>query len=141
LWKSIGGHEKAQSVNLQIAKHVDVMIGNELDFTFCLGLDDNISHIDIVSFKKMIKKTVFEFPNFRATATTFRVVETATVNGWGAICWHDGQFYESTAYPARAVNYGAAHGALAMTTPGDTSMATVAEVEKIMSDGGALVVI
>ena len=173
LWKSIGGHAKAQAVNREIAKYVDVMIGNEEDFTACLGfevegVDENISHIEIDSFKKMIEKAVSEFSNFQATATTLRVVETATVNDWGAICWHDGKFYESTAYPAleildrigggdsfasgliygfittgdpdKAVNYGAAHGALAMTTPGDTSMATVSEVEKIMAGGGARVV-
>ena len=173
LWKSIGGHEKAQSVNREIAQYVDVMIGNEEDFTACLGfevegVDENISHIEIDSFKKMIETAVSEFPNFQATATTLRAVKTATVNDWGAICWHDGQFYESNSYPgleimdrvgggdsfasgliygflstgdpAKAVNYGAAHGALAMTTPGDTTMATVAEVEKIMGGGGARVV-
>ena len=173
LWKSIGGHEKAQSVNREIAQYVDVMIGNEEDFTACLGfevegVDENISHIEIDSFKKMIEKAVAAFPNFQATATTLRAVKTATVNDWGAICWHGGKFYESNSYPgleimdrvgggdsfasgliygflstgdpAKAVNYGAAHGALAMTTPGDTSMATVAEVEKLMGGGGARVV-
>jgi 2-dehydro-3-deoxygluconokinase len=173
LWKSIGGHEKAQSVNREIAQYVDVMIGNEEDFTACLGfevegVDENISHIEIDSFKKMIETAVSEFPNFKATATTLRAVKTATVNDWGAICWHDGHFYESNSYPAleimdrvgggdsfasgliygflstgdpaKAVNYGAAHGALAMTTPGDTSMATVGEVEKLMGGGGARVV-
>ena len=173
LWKSIGGHEKAQSVNREIAQYVDVMIGNEEDFTACLGfevegVDENISHIEIDSFKKMIETAVSDFPNFQATATTLRAVKTATVNDWGAICWHDGQFYESNAYPAleimdrvgggdsfasgliygllstgdpgKAINYGAAHGALAMTTPGDTSMATIAEVEKVMGGGGARVV-
>ena len=173
LWKNLGGYEKAQSVNREIAKHVDVMIGNEEDYTACLGfevegIEENISHIEIDSFKKMIEKAVSEFPNFQVTATTLRMVETATVNDWGAICWHDGEFYESTAYsaleildrigggdsfasgliygfietgdPAKAVNNGAAHGALAMTTPGDTSMATVQEVEKIMGGGGARVV-
>lgn len=173
LWQSIGGHEKAQTVNREIAQYVDVMIGNEEDFTACLGfevegVDEKISHIEIDSFKKMIETAVSEFPNFQATATTLRAVKTATVNDWGAICWYDGKFYESNAYPnleildrvgggdsfasgliygflttgdpAKAVNYGAAHGALAMTTPGDTSMATVAEVEKIMGGGGARVV-
>ena len=47
---------------------------------------------------------------------------------YGFLQGHDGD---------KAVNYGAAHGALAMTTPGDTSMATLAEVEKIMGGGGA----
>jgi 2-dehydro-3-deoxygluconokinase len=173
LWKSIGGHEKAQSVNREIAKYVDVMIGNEEDFTACLGfevegVDENISSIEVDSFKKMISQAVKDFPNFKATATTLRTVKSATVNSWGAICWCGGEFYDAThrvdleildrvgggdsfasgliygflttGDPGQAVNYGAAHGALAMTTPGDTSMATLAEVEKIVSGGGARVV-
>lgn len=173
LWKSIGGHAKAQAVNREIAQYVDVMIGNEEDFTACLGfevegVDENISNIEIGSFKKMIEKAVAEFPNFQVTATTLRAVKSATVNDWGAIVWHDGKFFESRSYPSleimdrvgggdsfasglvygfltaneaqKAVEYGAAHGALAMTTPGDTSMASVKEVEKVMKGGGARVV-
>lgn len=172
LWKSIGGKKKAQEVNRNIAKQVDVMIGNEEDFTACLGfevegVDENISEIDVENFKRMIARAVKEFPNFKVTATTLRAVKSATVNDWGAICWADGKFYEatnrkgleimdrvgggdsfasgliygfmSTGDPAKAVEYGAAHGALAMTTPGDTSMATLAEVEKLMAGGGARV--
>src|SRR6185436_18568241 len=172
LWKAIGGHKRAQEVNRRIARHVDVMIGNEEDFTACLGfevegVDENISDIDVGNFKKMISKAVKEFPNFKVTATTLRAVKSATVNDWGAICWADGKFYEATnrkdlwildrvgggdsfasglvygflktGDPAKAVEYGAAHGALAMTTPGDTSMATLAEVEKLMAGGGARV--
>ena len=173
LWKAIGGHAKAQEVNRNIAQYVDVMIGNEEDFTACLGfevegVDENISSIEIDSFKKMIEKATSEFPNFKVTATTLRAVKTATINDWSAICWANGQFHLSRAYPdleildrvgggdsfasgliygfmatedaAQAVDYGAAHGALAMTTPGDTSMATLSEVEKIMKGGGARVV-
>lgn len=173
LWNAIGGQDKAQEVNREIAKYVDVMIGNEEDFTACLGfevegVDDNIRGIDVGNFKRMIETAVQQFPNFKATATTLREVHTATVNDWGAICWHDGAFHEATPYPeleimdrvgggdsfasglvygflehndpARAVNYGAAHGALAMTTPGDTTMASLAEVEKIVGGGGARVV-
>ncbi len=172
LWKSIGGHAKAQEVNREIAQHVDVMIGNEEDFTACLGLevegvDENISSIEIDKFKEMIRRAVSEFPNFKATATTLRTVRTATTNDWGAICWYDGEFHESThrealeifdrvgggdsfasgfvyglmelGDPGLAVEYGAAHGALAMTTPGDTSMASKAEVEKLVAGGGARV--
>lgn len=173
LWKSIGGHAKAQEVNRRIAKNVDVMIGNEEDFTACLGfevegVDENISSIEVDSFKSMINTAVKDFPNFKATATTLRAVKTATVNDWGAIAWANGEFHEAThregleildrvgggdsfasgliygflTYndPQKAVEYGAAHGALAMTTPGDTTMATVAEVEKLVSGGGARVV-
>lgn len=173
LWKAIGGHEKAQSVNREIAKHVDVMIGNEEDFTACLGfevegVDENIRGIDVGNFKRMIDTAVKEFPNFKATATTLREVHTATVNDWAAIAWHEGKFHESRQYEkleildrvgggdsfasglvygflehndaARAVEFGAAHGALAMTTPGDTSMASLAEVEKVAGGGSARVV-
>jgi 2-dehydro-3-deoxygluconokinase len=173
LWKSIGGQEKARKVNREIAKYVDVMIGNEEDFTASLGfevegLDHNISKIETDAFKKMIQKAVAEFPNFKVAATTLRKVITATKNDWSAICWHAGRFCESRKYaeleildrvgggdsfasgliygfltandPQKAVEYGAAHGALAMTTPGDTSMATTKEVEKTMGGGSARVV-
>jgi len=172
LWKSIGGQKRAQEVNQEIAKYVDVMIGNEEDFTACLGFhvegaDENLLHIDVTAFKKMIETAVKAFPNFKATATTLRAAKTATVNDWAAIAWMDGKFYESRKYsdleildrvgggdsfasgfiyglmttgdPQKVVEYGAAHGALAMTTPGDTSMADVKEVEKLMKGGGARV--
>jgi 2-dehydro-3-deoxygluconokinase len=173
LWKSIGGQAKAREVNREIAKYVDVMIGNEEDFTASLGfevegVDHSISTIETDAFRKMIEKAVQEYPNFKVAATTLRRVITATKNDWSAICWHDGQFYDSRQYPEleildrvgggdsfasglafgflefncpqKAVDYGAAHGALASTTPGDTSMATRAEVEKQIKGGGARVV-
>lgn len=172
LWKTIGGEAKAQEVNREIAQYVDVMIGNEEDFTACLGFevegtDENLTDLETESFKKMINRAVAEFPNFKATATTLRGVKSATVNDWGAISWYDGTIYEAVHRPGleimdrvgggdsfasgliygfltfndaeRAVNYGAAHGALAMTTPGDTTMATLVEVEKIVGGGGARV--
>ncbi len=172
LWKGFGGLEKCQQVNREIAKYVDVMIGNEEDFTACLGfevegVDENISHIPVEAFKKMIETATKEFPTVQATATTLRAVKTATVNDWAAIAWHDGKFYESMQFPAleildrvgggdsfasgliygfltsgdpqEAVDYGCVHGALAMTTPGDTTMATLKEVEKIKGGGGARV--
>jgi 2-dehydro-3-deoxygluconokinase len=173
LWKTIGGLKKAQEVNREIAKYVDVMIGNEEDFTASLGfevegVDENLSELPIESFKNMINNATKAFPNFKATATTLRAVKTATVNDWGAMAWMDGKFYQSRDYPAleildrvgggdsfasgfiyglmvkgdpqAAVEYGAAHGALAMTTPGDTTMATLKEVEKVVGGGGARVV-
>ena len=173
LWKSIGGLAKAREVNREIAKYVDVMIGNEEDFTASLGfevegLDHNISALETDAFKRMIETAVKEFPNFKVAATTLRRVITASRNDWSAICWHDGAFHESRKYPEldildrvgggdsfasglafgflsqndaqAAVDSGAAHGALASTTPGDTSMATQKEVEKLMKGGGARVV-
>jgi 2-dehydro-3-deoxygluconokinase len=172
LWKSIGGQKRAQEVNGEIAKYVDVMIGNEEDFTACLdftveGMDENISRIDVAAFQAMIGKAVKTYPNFKVTATTLRAVKTASRNDWGAICWADGKFHEAANRadleildrvgggdsfasgliygflqfndPQKAVEYGAAHGALAMTTPGDTSMATLKEVEALVKGAGARV--
>jgi 2-dehydro-3-deoxygluconokinase len=148
------------------------MIGNEEDFTACLGFpvqgqDEHLSRIDVTAFKKMIQQVVAAFPNFKVVATTLRTVKTATRNDWGAIGWAQGRFFEATTRPdleildrvgggdsfasgliyglmtfddpQKAVEYGAAHGALAMTTPGDTSMATLAEVEKLVQGGSARV--
>jgi len=172
LWKSIGGPERAREVNRELVGLVDVLLGNEEDFTAALGfevegLDANLSALDPANFARMIERVVAAFPNLKVVATTLRNAKTATLNDWGAVCWHDGQLHEA---PRResleifdrvgggdsfasglaygflagkgaqwAVECGAAHGALAMTTPGDTTMATLAEVERVMKGGGARV--
>ncbi len=103
LWKTIGGLKKAQEVNREIAKYVDVMIGNEEDFTASLGFavkgQETLGHIETDAFKAMIETAVKEFPNFKVAATTLRHVITATKNDWSAILWHDGKFHESKQYP------------------------------------------
>ncbi len=172
LWKAVGGQAKAQEVNRDLAQYVDVMIGNEEDFTACLGLevegqDENHSKLDIGSYQKMIEKAVATYPNFKAVATTLRNAKTASFNDWGAVCYTNGTLHQATMRPdlqifdrvgggdsfasgliygfltdrgpEYAVNCGAAHGALAMTTPGDTTMVSLAEVEKVMKGGGARV--
>jgi 2-dehydro-3-deoxygluconokinase len=100
LWKSFGGKARAQEVNREIARYVDVMIGNEEDFTAALGLEvegvgENLTNLDPSKFKRMIEKAVKEYPNFKAVATTLREVRSATVNDWGAILYYDGGFYEA----------------------------------------------
>lgn len=172
LWQAIGGSARAQEVNQRLAPLVDVMIGNEEDFTACLGLevpgvDQHLKSLPIEGYKAMIERAILTFPNLAATATTLRTVKSATKNDWGALCWYDGSFYEathredleifdrvgggdsfasgfiyglqSTDDPQQAVELGAAHGALAMTTPGDTSMATLKEVEKLLTSSSARV--
>jgi 2-dehydro-3-deoxygluconokinase len=169
LWKSIGGKQRAQEVNRSLAPLIDVMLGNEEDFSAALGfevkgMDEHISQIEVEAFKGMIKEVVKEFP-FQVVATTLRKAKTATVNDWGAICYADGAFYEAKNRenleiydrvgggdsfasgliygflaeqgPEWAVECGAAHGALAMTTPGDTTMATKNEVLQLMKGTGA----
>ena len=172
MWEAVGGQEKAREVNRELARYVDVMIGNEEDFTACLGLevpgnDSGLRKLNLDGYKEMIREAVRVYPNFQIVATTLRQVKTATVNDWSAICWADGNFYQSRSYkdleildrvgggdsfasgliyglmtgqdPQKSVEYGAAHGALAMTTPGDTSMASLKEVEAILSGAGARV--
>ena len=172
MWSAIGGQKKAQEVNKEIAKYVDVMIGNEEDFTACLGFkiegnDANLKKLNIEGYKKMINEAAKTYPNFKVVATTLRTVKTATVNDWSALCWAEGEIYKAKDYNGleimdrvgggdsfasgliyglmttgdaeKAVNYGAAHGALAMTTPGDTTMADKSEVEAIMGGAGARV--
>ena len=173
LWRDIGGQKKAREVNRAIAAYVDVMLGNEEDFTAALGfevkgVDKSYSSLDPTNFKRMIETAVKEFPNFKVVATTLRNARTATVNDWGAVMYADGHFYDAVPRPGleiydrvgggdgfasglayaflegkgaqAAVEYGAAHGALAMTTPGDTSMVRVEEVEAAMQGKGARVI-
>jgi 2-dehydro-3-deoxygluconokinase len=172
LWRSIGGSQRAVAVNRELAPFVDVMLGNEEDFTAALGFevegqDEHHSRLDVGNFKRMIERAVAEFPNFKVVATTLRNAKTATINDWSAVCYTNGELYQAPVRenleildrvgggdsfasgliygfltdrgPQWAVECGAAHGALAMTTPGDTTMATLAEVERVMKGGTARV--
>jgi 2-dehydro-3-deoxygluconokinase len=172
LWKHVGGQAKAREVNRELAPYVDVMIGNEEDFSAALGfevpgIDADLVKLDAAGYKKMILEVVETFPNIKVVATTLRTAKTATINDWGAIVHCDGKFFEADLKcdmevydrvgggdsfasgliyalmegktPQEAVNYGAAHGALAMTTPGDTSTASLREVEKVIKGGAARV--
>jgi len=131
------------------------------------GVDEHHSALPADSFRQMIDRVHAEFSSLQVIATTLRIARTATRNDWGAIAWCDGQLSEATPRSdleildrvgggdsfasgliygflmnkgaAWAVECGAAHGALTMTTPGDTSMATLAEVERVMKAGTARV--
>lgn len=173
LWKGIGGQDQAREVNRRLAPLVDVMIGNEEDFTACLGfevpgIDEDLTELEAAAFARMIAAATTEYPGLSVVATTLRGVHTATVNDWGAVAWSRNEgFVEATHRPGleildrvgggdsfasgliygllhgedlqTSVEYGAAHGALAMTTPGDTTMATLAEVRKLATGGSARV--
>jgi 2-dehydro-3-deoxygluconokinase len=173
LWKSYGGQARAQEVNRALAPHIDVMIGNEEDFTAALGFeipdgDPHLRSLDPSNFQRMIELVTAEFTNIAVVATTLRGVRTATVNDWSAVAWsaltgfvqsvdREGleifdrvgggdSFASGLIYGlltdkdlAESLEYGAAHGALAMTTPGDTSMALLSEVAALAAGGGARV--
>lgn len=148
------------------------MLGNEEDFTMCLGFEikNNAKHmkeLDLDGYRAMITEISKAYPNFKVITTTLREVKSATINNWSAIAWADGRIVKGMEMKGleifdrvgggdsfasgliyglisgkdivQAVNYGVAHGALAMTTPGDTSMARLKEVESLMDGGGARV--
>ena len=164
LWKSIGGKAKAQEVNRELARKVDVLLGNEEDFSAMLGIGvpgvaEDFAELPVAAYEQMLREVAGAYPNLKLVATTLRTAHTATRNDWGAMAIYQSQiahtpqreieildrvgggdsFASGLIYgllqgkPAEwAVRCGVAHGALAMTTPGDTSMATLAEVERVM---------
>jgi 2-dehydro-3-deoxygluconokinase len=165
LWESSGGKKKSQEVNRALAPLIDVMLGNEEDFTAALGfpvsnVDESHAKLESANFREMISRVIEEYPNLSVVATSLRTAKTASCNDWGAIAYADGAFHEAAMREnleildrvgggdsfasgliygflmdkgaAWAVECGAAHGALAMTTPGDTSMATLPEVLQVM---------
>ena len=173
LWSAIGGQVKAQEVNRKLAPYVDVMIGNEEDFTESLGfkvegLSSKFTEIDHSAFGNMVQEVVKSYPNLEIIATTLRKVHSASINDWSAIVWSketgllQSKLYEKVEVLDRvgsgdsfasgliyglldartlqeSLELGVAHGALAMTTPGDTTMASLAEVQKLAGGGSARV--
>ncbi|MGC4067570.1 MAG: sugar kinase [Polyangiaceae bacterium] len=169
LWKGIGGAEQAQKVNREIVRQVDVLFGNEEDFSAALGFEvegttSDYSNLAVQAFQRMIERVIREYPNIRTVATTLRTAKSATVNAWGAIAFSEGRFYVVPQTDVEifdrvgggdsfasgfiyglleekgaewALRCGVAHGTLAMTTPGDTSMASISEVQKLMKGASA----
>ena len=169
LWKSIGGKAKAQEVNRELVRKVDLLLGNEEDFSAMLGISlegitENFEELPIASYEKMLRDVAAAYPNLKMIATTLRTAHTASRNAWGAIAIYQDEivhvaqrdidildrvgggdsFASGLIYGILAgkpidwaVRCGVAHGALAMTTPGDTSMATRAEVERVMKGSSA----
>jgi 2-dehydro-3-deoxygluconokinase len=169
LWKSIGGKAKAQEVNRELVRKVDLLLGNEEDFSAMLGVQikgvgDDFAELPIAGYEEMLREVAALYPNLKLIASTLRTASTASRNAWGAIALYQDQivhvpqreidildrvgggdsFASGLIYGLLAgkpidwaVRCGVAHGALAMTTPGDTSMATLAEVERIIKGGSA----
>ncbi|MFA7566321.1 MAG: sugar kinase [Alkalispirochaeta sp.] len=150
-------------VDVLIGNEEDFHVGLGFD----IGASKNLTGLDESNYKKMIVAVTEKYPNVQAVATTLRDVHTATINDWKALLWTGGTFYHSMELPKleildrvgggdsfasgltygfltgmdpqQCVDFGVAHGALAMTTPGDTSMASLKEVEKLVSGGSARV--
>jgi 2-dehydro-3-deoxygluconokinase len=173
LWEHHGGRSRAREVNRLLAPYVDVMFGNEEDFSAALGFDlpgtdADFTELDVDGFELMISEVSSAFPDLEVIATTLRAVRSATVNDWSAVAWSPSTgLLHSKALPGleifdrvgggdsfasglifgmleeweleKALDCGVAHGALAMTTPGDTSMASLGEVLAVMEGRAARV--
>jgi 2-dehydro-3-deoxygluconokinase len=166
LWRSRGGPVAAAEVNREIVRHVDVLFGNEEDFSAALGYpleeaDENLLDLDVGSYERLLGRVLDDQPQVALVASTLRRARTATLNDWGAACRTVDRFLVGPSFETleildrvgggdsfasglvygllegldveTALAYGVAHGALAMTTPGDTSMATLAEVERLVA--------
>ncbi|HEY2472329.1 MAG TPA: sugar kinase [Terracidiphilus sp.] len=169
LWRSIGGKTKAQEVNRAMVRKVDLLLGNEEDFSAMLGVElkgvsEDFAELPVAAYEQMLREVAAAYPNLKLIASTLRIAHTASRNAWGAIALYQDQivhvpqieidildrvgggdsFASGLIYGILAgkpidwaVRCGVAHGALAMTTAGDTSMATLSEVERAMKGGSA----
>lgn len=169
LWKAIGGKPRAQEVNRDLVKKVDVLFGNEEDFSAMLGIKatgagEDFAELPVEGYAQMLQDVAAAYPNLKVIAATLRTAHTASMNDWGAIAlgseglqlvkqtpvqifdrvgggdsFASGVIYGLLAAKGLewALCCGVAHGALAMTTPGDTSTASLAEVQRVMAGGGA----
>jgi len=173
LWKAQGGLTRCREVNTRLARLADVVVGNEEDYSVCLGMDvrgndESFAHLEIPAYEEMISRLTREFPGIRVAAVSLRQVRSATRNDWGGLAWCEREgFCQATWRPDLEIfdrlgggdsfasgliyglmefddlklglEYGAANGAIAMTTPGDTTTATLAEIEKLAAGGSARV--
>jgi 2-dehydro-3-deoxygluconokinase len=164
LWKTRGGREGSIAVNRELLPLVDVLFGHEGDVLLCKASQGPAWH-DAAGFKAMAARVQAEFANVKVVASTMRRAATASRNAWTGLIAAGADVCQGIAFEdleildrvgggdafaagviyglmdARglqwSVNCGVAHGALAMTTPGDQSQASLAEVERLMAGGGA----
>lgn len=166
LWRDHGGTERARAVNRELIEFADVLVGSEEDYPVALeGSGPDFLNPDSDAYTSMLMDLLGSHRNLKLAAVTVRRATTASRNDWGAICCGNDHVYVAPPFEnleifdrvgggdsfasgffygllsgtevERAVRLGVAHGALAMTTPGDTSMVTLAEVEALVEGGGA----
>ena len=172
LWQTGGGTEAAAVVNRRLVEQVDVLLGNEEDFSAALGfsvegVDASHTGLELGAYERLHADVLAGYPGLTLVATSLREAHTATVNDWSGVCSTRDRFVVGPEMKrleildrvgggdsfASGLIYGllngddletalalaVAHGALAMTTPGDTSMATLAEVLRVMGGGAVRV--
>ena len=170
LWSSHPDPDAARRVNREIAGLVDVLVGDEYAWASCLGIETQEARADPCDsrpFDQLVERRASDLPNVKVFAATLRDPLSASVNRWGAVLWAGGRRHETAPReiavldrvgggdgfvsglawaflndlgPQAAVDYGTAHGALAMTTPGDNAMTSLAEIDALVAGRGAAAV-
>ena len=98
LWKSIGGKTRAQEVNQQLVKKIDVLFGNEEDFAAALGIKlegvkEDFNELPLASYEAMLREVAQTYPNLKLVATTLRTAQTASRNAWGAMAIYQNEIF------------------------------------------------
>jgi 2-dehydro-3-deoxygluconokinase len=168
LWRAIGGTAAAADTNRRLVEQVDALFGNEEDLSAALGYGAFDEELDVGAYADLHRRVLRDYPQLQLIATSLRTAHTATTNDWGGVCSTRDAFFVGPELSGleifdrvgggdsfasgliygllagfdtqQALAYGIAHGALAMTTPGDTSMATLAEVERLVAGGAPRVI-
>jgi 2-dehydro-3-deoxygluconokinase len=97
LWRISGGQDRAVSVINRIVKNVDVLVGNEEDLQYGLGIPGPEmaakSKLDPSAFFAMIERVTKQHPQVKIIATTLREVHSTNRHSWSAVAWIDGKNY------------------------------------------------
>ncbi|WP_280434064.1 sugar kinase [Nocardia carnea] len=162
IWADKGGPDRAREVDLRLARHADVIVGA----LALAGTRPGDLRISADEIPDALVEAANRAPDASIVATTLREVSSADVNDWSSAAWSTGTGFVTGprmrglhvldrvgsgdgfaaglihglltgASVERSLAYGTAHGALVMTTPGDASMASLAEVEALIADGSA----
>lgn len=161
LWKNKGGIEAANKLNRELLPLADVAFG-------IFEFDSKLSNFNEENFRRAAEKMLKDFPNLQVVVSTMREVHSASRHDLSAICYTENQIFKARDYKnievfdrvgsgdafaagfiygfldnrdaQYAVDCGTAHAALAMTTPGDNSMSTLAEVERLIGGTDARVI-
>ena len=155
LWNVSGGLTRAAVVIDDILQHVDILIGTNLPSESSAG---HQKEPGLRGCEARIDNVIRKYPHIKAVATTMREEYSASRHNWQAVAWINGKTHVSPTVemdiydrvgggdgfasgffyglltgeqPEEAVKLGWAHGALLTTFPGDTTMATLAQVRAV----------
>ncbi len=169
LWAALRDTEKEIEYLRQIAECVDILFAGDIDLIKRLGVEKPDCDTGTDEFiTRLCDNTVKKYPNIKYIAMTKRNVVSASKNDWTAVLYHDGKIIHGRKFEGvdvldrigsgdafasgiiyglmkyndlqKTLDCGIIHGALAMTTPGDVSMATLGDIESLLGGGNSAVI-